>query len=238
VENLLAQQLKQDLSAYPRPVCQAGTHNEKEWADYGQSLAPALGRLFSDSRGQSLPWQKLVGIFEQGSGLALDALESNIDALLVTIIKANCNNRTGGGASPAAPRDNVYVVNRHGGIWQIGQVANVLNAVWAVDHWIVLVTKTDYGGGASFEIWHISQLAGAWKNEPKIQFTQSASQPLPRLSADGNGVTLYSLPAACNLPKNISDPNPIVESDYRWQNGQYQCIASRIIPTPTPTRHP
>jgi hypothetical protein len=238
VENLLAQQLSKDLSAFSRPVCDAGTHNEKDWVSYGQLLAPAISKLFSDPRSQSLSSQTLVGIFKQGSGLALDVVESSSDALLVTIVNANCNNRTGGGSSPAAPRDMVLVANRRGGIWQIGQVANVLSAGWSVDHWVGLVTATDFGGGAGFEVWNVRQVTGQWKSESAFQFTQSASLPLPRLSADGAALTLYSPPAACNLPKNITNPNPTIESDYKLQNGQYQCIASRVLSTPVPTRAP
>ena len=238
VENLLAQQVSKDLSAHPRPVCEAGTHNEKDWADYVPQLAPALGKLFADPRAQSLSTQALVGIFKQGSGLSLDAVASSSDALLVTIVKANCNNRTGGGASPAAPRDAVLVVNRHGGVWQIGQVANVLSGAWAVDHWIVLVTATDFGGGAGFEVWNVKQAASDWKSESKFQFTQSASLPLPRLSADGAALTLYSPSLACNLPKNTPSANLWIESDYKLQNEKYQCVASRVIPTPVPTRGP
>jgi len=236
--DLLLQQLVKDLSAYPRPVCDAGTHNEKDWSNYGQGLSPALGRLFSDSRGQSLSTLSLVGIFQQATGLSLDAVESSTDAVLVTIVKANCNNRTGGGSSPAAPRDMVLVVNRHGGVWQMGQVASVLSASWAGDHWIALVTAADFGGGAGFELWNVAQSAGQWKSEIKFQFTQSASLPLPRMSGDGSALTLYSPPAACNLPKTFADPNPTIESDYKLQNGQYQCIASRVVPTPIPTRNP
>jgi len=238
VENLLAQQVGRDLSAFPRPVCDAGIHNEKDWASYGQLLAPALSKLFSDSRSQALSSQALVGIFKQGSGLSLDAAESISDAFLVTIVKANCNNRIGGGSSPAAPRDTVLVVNRHGGVWQIGQVANVLNAAWAADHWVALVTATDFGGGSNFEVWNVVQSSGHWKSESKLQFVQTASLPLPRMSADGAALTLYAPPAACNLPKNILDPNPWIESDYKLQGGQYQCVTSRLIPTPIPTRSP
>lgn len=235
VTSLLAQQLKNDLSAHPRPACQAGTNNESEWADYGRILATALGNLVSDPRGQSLSWQTLVGIFEQGSGLSLDTVESSGDARFVTIVKANCDNRIGGGDSPAAPRDAVYVVDRHGDMWIIGAVANVLGAVWSGDHWIVLVTQAEYGGGSTFEIWHVTQAAGVWGYGTKFRFSQAASEPVPHLSADGNSITLYSPPAACNLPDNIVVSNPTIESDYQWQNGEYHCVNSRVLPTPTPS---
>lgn len=232
--SLLTQQVKNDTSVHPRPKCEAGTNNEQEWADYGSGLAAALGKLFSDPRGQSLSWQALVGIFEQGSGLSVDAVESSGDALLVTIVKANCNNRIGGGDSPAAPRDAVLIVSKHGGMWQIGRVANVLGAVWSGDHWIALVTAAEFGGGSSFEIWHIIQTAGEWRANTKLHFTQAASLPMPRLSADGNSLTLYSPPAACNLPEGSVESNATIETDFTWQNGQYQCVSSRVIATPTP----
>lgn len=232
--SLLGQQVKNDLSAHPRPKCDAGTDNQQQWADYGSGLAAVLGKLFSDPGGQSLSSQTLVGIFEQGSGLSIDAVESSGDAMLVTIVNANCNNRIGGGDSPAAPRDAVFVVNRHGGMWPIGRVANVLGAVWAGDHWIALVTAAEFGGGSTFEIWHIIQSAGEWRVNTKLHFAQAASLPLPRLSADGNSLTLYSPPAACNLPEGSVESNATIETDYAWQNGKYQCVNSRIIGTPTP----
>ena len=212
-------------------------HNETDWADYEKQLAPALGLLFSDSRGQALSWQDLIATFQQASSLSLDTVLGG-DTLLVTVVKANCNNRTGGGASPDAHRDLMLVVNRRGGVWQVGMVANVLSAAWAGDHWIALVTATDFGGGSNFAVWNIVQSGGQWKSESKFQFAQTASLPLPRMSADGTALTVYAPPAACNLPQNIPDPNPWIESDYKLQGGQYQCVASRLIPTPVPTKIP
>ena len=238
VADLLTQQINNDLSAYPRPACQAGTRNEKEWDGYGQGLGVALARLFSDVRAQSLALKSLVTIFDKASGLTLDVYESNTDALLVSMLNANCPQKIGGGASPYSPRDTVYVVNRHGGIWQIVQVANVLQAAWVEDHWNTLVTRTQWGNVQDFEVWQIRSSANAWQGEPKLKFSQLYGDPLPRLNSDGTTITLYSLPAACNMPKNFSAPYPTIESEYKWQSGQYQCVASRIIPTPTPTRRP
>jgi hypothetical protein len=235
-QDLLAQQVADDLKAFPRPACQAGVAPGKEWDSYRGGLANALGRLFSDTRAQSLSLSSLASIFRQGSGLSVELYAGQADVVLASFLNSNCNEKIGGGASPDAPRDTVYVLNRHGGLWFVAQVAKVSQAIWAQDHWIVLVVKTQFGGGQEFDIWFVGASAGEWKYESKLAFTQLYSVPLPHLSADGSSVTLYSLPAACNLPKDSPTPNSVAESDYKWQNGQYQCIASRMIPNPTPTR--
>jgi hypothetical protein len=113
-----------------------------------------------------------------------------------------------------------------------------MKALWAKDHWIALVTKTLWGGGEEFDVWFISPINGEWQADSKLSFTQLYSVPPPTMSADGNAVTLYSRPAACNLPASLSDPTLVVESNYELQNGKYQCISSRPVPTAIPTRTP
>lgn len=235
-EDLLTQQVRDNLTASPRPTCEAGKIPGKEWDVYRAGLTASLRTLFSDPRAQSLAVQPLIGIFKRGSGLDLMAFENNAGALLISIVNSNCPLRIGGGASPDAPRDVVVVLDRRGDLWQIAQVAEVLNAVWANDHWIVLVKQTQWGGGADFEIWNARSINAEWKKESLLSFNQLHSVPLPRLSSDGLAITLYSLPLACKLPSNPTLTHPLVESDYQWQNGKYQCLASRVIaPTPAPT---
>jgi len=238
IEDLLALQVSKDMTAYPRPVCQSGTTPGKEWDVYREGLTFSLRKLFSDTRSQSLSLPSLIDIYKKGSGVTVDAFASNTGATLVSIENSNCNMRIGGGTSPTSPRDTVYVLNRQGGISQIAQVANTVQAIWSQDHWTALVTKTEWGNAQDFEVWYVRLTAGEWKTEIKLKFSQLYGDPLPRTSADGNTVTLYSLPAACNLPKNISAPYPTIESDYQLQNGEYRCVTSRIIAVPTPTRRP
>ena len=239
VEDLLAQQVASDLRAFPRPACEIGKRNEPEWTNYTQGLAAALPKLFADSRAQSLALPALTNIFSQASDLTLDTIEGNGDAVLVTIVKSNCPQRIGGGASPDSPRDTVYVINRRGGVWQIAQVANVVRAVWSEDHWNALVTQTQWGNAQDFEVWLVKASNGEWGKETKLKFSQLYGDPLPRLSADGLTVTLYAYAASCNIAKNPNvSPLPAIESDYKWQNGEYRCVASRVMPTPTPTRRP
>ena len=236
-ESLLAQQVKDDLLAYPRPLCKAGVLPGKEWDTYRQGLAASLHKLFSDSRSQSLSVSSLARVFENGSNLPLDIRESTANVVLVSIVNSNCNERTGGGGSRNSPRDTVYVLDRQGGFWPIAQVQTVLDAVWAEDHWIVLVIQTLWGNGQEFEVWHVRPTVGEWKKETKFEFAQLHGYPLPRLSADGNVVTLYSAPG-CDLPFTYSPPYPVIEWDYKWQDGQYRCITSRVVATVTPTKQP
>ena len=237
-ETLLAQQVKDNLLAYPRPPCKAGVTPGKEWDTYRQGLAASLHKLFSDSRSQSLSVSSLARIFENGSNLSLDIHESTVNVVLVSILNSNCNERTGGGTSPYSPRDMVCVLDRQGGFWPIAQVQTVLDAVWADDHWIVLVNQTLRGSGQEFEVWHVRPTVGEWKKETKLHFAQLHGYPLPRLSADGYVVTLYSKPAPCDLPDTYSYPYPVIEWDYQWQDGQYRCITSRVVATVTPAKHP
>ncbi len=238
IETLLAQQATSDLSAFPRPECQVGKQNSPEWTNYNQGLAATLGKLVSDPRAQSLSLSAVTGIFGKASGLVLDVVETN-NTSFVILVNANCVQRLGGGSSPNSPRDTAYVLSRRGGMWQIGQVANVLKAIWVEDHWNVLVTQTQWGNAQDFEMWLVRATNGEWKKETKLKFTQLYGDPLPKLSADGLTVTLYAYAASCNITKNPNaSPLPTIESDYKFQNGEFKCATSRIVPTPTPTKKP
>lgn len=192
IDDLLRQEVQKNLATSIRPQYQDqlsfSPEETAQWNHYRQILATSLGELFFDDRAQSLTIQSLVDIFEESSNLSLTYFESPT-SVVVSMQNVNPGGRTGGGSSPERPTDAVYIFNRQGDVWPLGLVGFVVDAVWAGDHWIILVAQTVLGGHIEYEVWHLPQ----WGARPTVVFAfdQLHSVPTPQLSTDGQIVTNY-----------------------------------------------
>jgi hypothetical protein len=247
LEDLLARDVQDRLAAYPRPQpFQSGQspsqQEQEEWSHYRDGLAAALSALFSDSRAQSLSASSLATIFSNASGLPVATYSGPGDLTLASFVGAFPEVRIGGGGSPYTPSDAIYVLNRQHGIWLVGLVDGTADAAWVEDHWVAIVSRTRYGSGLSYEVWHIS--GADWKPETMFKFGKLYGWPEPHLSPDGQTATLYTdgmlqctsnvTPVPCEIPDNLCS-HDIVAWDYVWQDGQYQCKQRYIFATATPS---
>jgi hypothetical protein len=248
MEEFLIRDVQENLTAYPRPQ---PLHNDDpyklkdgfdQWEYYGQGLAAALNKLFSDTRSQSLSIQSLADIFEKGSGLSLAAYESPTGFVLVSLRNARPSGRAGGGDAPNWSTDTVYVLNRQGDIRSLGPVGGIIDAVWTEDHWGVLVADLIRGDSLFYAVWHVPQ--GSWQPKTELEFRHRHPWPdgrrTPQLGADGQTVTIYDCFRGSNPP--CEDPPGIDPADiqnmaytYAWQNGRYVLKEWQVIATITPS---
>ncbi|MBE7472997.1 MAG: PD40 domain-containing protein [Anaerolineales bacterium] len=136
---------------------------------YDEALKKMTVILLTHPLAQSFNLNELEDVFFSVAGFRVTFISGSEKAVLISLPD---NRDCPSGSHYQAP-DTIYVVDRAGTIWEIGQQVLLRDFWWIEERWVLLIErKLDTSSGPTpWSIWQVGQTNGNWGLDVNYQFT-------------------------------------------------------------------